>query len=196
MPPTNYYPSAVRAYFVLLLCTASEPLEAQTTVPQTSEEIIVSGQRAMPGVRPDRVITREEVAFYGLGTIGELLDELADERGKTRDDVVYLVDGQRVTNLGDIEAYPVEAIESVALFPAGSAFPIGASANQKVVNISLKPQLRALVGRASFGFATDGGFASGNGDVSVTDITRPRRVNLAARWRRDDALLESERGVM
>ena len=193
---TNNYPSAIRAYFVLLLCATSAPVEAQTTVPQTSGEIIVSGQRPMLGVRPDRVITRQDVALYGLGTIGELLDELANERGKTRDDVVYLVDGQRVSDLGDIEAYPVEAIESVALLPAGSAFPIGASANQKVVNISLRPKLRTLVGRASFGFATDGGFGSGNGDVSVTDIARPRRINLAARWRRDDALLESERGVM
>ena len=45
------------------------------------------------------------------------------------------------------------------------------------------------------GFATDGDFGTHNGDISVTDITRPRRINVALRWRREDALLESDRDI-
>ena len=55
--------------------------------------------------------------------------------------------------------------------------------------------MRSFVGRTSIARATDGGFTAQNGEISVTDITRPRRINLTLRLRHEDALLESERNI-
>ena len=60
---------------------------------------MVSGQRGIMGIQVDRVITEDEVSTYGLSSIDELLDEIASERGKGREETVYLIDGKRVLTL-------------------------------------------------------------------------------------------------
>lgn len=183
-------------HLVLLLCATTTPVYAQMPPSSANAEIIVSGQRGLLGVQADRVITEDEVASYGLNSVGELVDEIAVEQGKKREDVVYLINGQRVMGLGDIGSYPTEAIARIELLPRGAAAQVGGSPNQQVVNISLKSQVRTYVGRASLAHATDGAFTSHNGDMSITAITRPRRINLTLRWRREDALLESDRNIV
>ncbi len=180
---------------LLILSATAAPAYAQQ-VENARSEIVVTGQRGSAGIQPDRVITEDEVSTYGLSSIEELLDEIARERGNGSEEVVYLIDGQRVTGLGDIRAYPTEAIERVEILPRGTAAQVGGSPSQQVVNISLKPRLSSVVGRAAVAYATDGGFTSQNGEVSVTDITRPRRINLALRWRSEDTLFESERNII
>ena len=187
--------SASRAPYFLVLGAAISPADAQQRV-NPSNDIVVTGQRGILGIQADRVISEEEVSTYGLSSIEELLDEIASERGNGREEIVYLIDGQRVRGLGDIGSYPTEAINRIEVLPRGAAARLGGSPSQQVVNISLKPQLRSFVGRASIAAATDGGFTSQNGEISVTNIRRPRRINLALRWRHEDALLESERDII
>ncbi len=185
-----------RSRFFLLMCATAAPVCAQTPAPASSREIIVTGLPRILGVEPERVISAEDVATYGLSNIGELVDELADERGRARDDVIYFINGKRVAGLGDIAAFPTEAVQSIELLPTGSALKIGGSVNQQVVNISLKDKVRTLVGRVLVGVATDGDFGSHNGDISVTDIAQTRRIAVALRLRREDALLEADRNIL
>lgn len=187
--------SAFRAETFLLLCATAAPAHAQQPE-NSSSDIVVAGQRGVMGIQADRTITEDEVATYGLNNIGELLDAIAEERGQRRDGTVYLIDGQRVTGLGDIGTYPTEAIARIEVLPKGTAAQLGGSPSQQVVKLTLKPQLRSFVGRASIAVATDGGFSAQNGEIGVTAITRPRRINLSLRWRRDTALLESERDIL
>ena len=183
-----------RARYILILCATAAPAHAQLPS-NPGSEIVVSGQREIMGIQVNRVITEDEVSTYGLSSIDELLDEIAIERGKGREETVYLIDGKRVLGLGDIGAYPTEAIDRIEVLPRGAAAQLGGSPSQQVVNISLKPQLRSFVGRVSIARATDGGFTAQYGEISVTDITRPRRINLTLRLRHEDALLESERNI-
>lgn len=185
-----------KPHLFLIICTTAAPASAQMPSPAPSRDIIVTGPARILGMEPDRVITEEEVASYGLSSIGELVDELANERGKRPDDVVYLINGKRVTGLGDIGSYPTEAIRGIELLPTGSAIKVGGSVNQQIVNISLKPKVRAVVGRAAAGLATDGDFSAYNGDVGVTDIVEGRRIGATLRWRRENALLEEDRNVL
>ena len=182
--------------FLLILCASTPAAFAQELSSEPSEQIIVTGQRLLLGAQPDRVISADEIASYGLNSITELVDEIAQERGASTDDVIYLIDGQRVVGLGDIASYPTESIDKIELLPRGTAAQVGGSASKQVVNIALKPKVRTIVGRVSHADATDGDFTSQTGDISVTDITRPRRTNLTLRWRREDALLESDRSVI
>ncbi|HEV7233542.1 MAG TPA: hypothetical protein VGN36_04800, partial [Sphingorhabdus sp.] len=177
------------------MSATAAPALAQRLPASPPLEIVVNGQRLTLG-QPERVLTEDEVALYGLSSIGELVDEIADERGDRREDIVYLVNGQRVSGLGDIETYPTEAINSIEVLPIGAAGRVGGGVGRKVVNISLKDQVRTYVGRAALGFATDGDFTSHNGDISVTDIAQPRRINLSLRWRVEDPLLESDREIV
>lgn len=186
---------AFKAQTIFILSVAAAPATAQQSSDAT-HDIVVSGQRSVTGFQADRIITEDDVLTYGLSSVEELLDEIARERSNGREEVVYLIDGKRVTGLGDISTYPTEAISSIEILPRGAAAQLGGSPSQQVVNISLKPQLRNVVGRAAIAFATDGGFTSQNGELSVTDITRPRRINLALRWRNEDTLLEKERNVI
>ena len=179
----------------LVLCAVAAPAHAGQPA-NPGSEIVVTGQRGVMGIQADRTITEDEVSTYGLSNIGELLDAIADERGQGREGTVYLIDGQRVAGLGDIGAYPTEAIARIEVVPKGAAAQSGGSPSQQVVKITLKPQLRSYVGRASIAAATDGGFSAQNGEIGVTAITRPRRINLSLRWRRDTALLESERNIL
>lgn len=184
-----------RVESLLLLCAAATPAHAQRPASPGSD-IVVTGQRGVMGVQADRVITDDEVSTYGLSNIAELLDEIADERGQGRGGTVYLIDGLRVTGLGDIGSYPAEAVASIELLPKGAAAQLGGSPSQQVVKITLKPQVRSYVGRASIAAATEGGFSAQNGEIGITAITRPRRINLSLRWRRQTALLESERNIL
>lgn len=184
-----------KAHYFCMLCATTAPGYAQQPA-SVGGEIIVTGQRGVMGVQADRVIGEDEISSYGLSSVDELLDEIANERGNRRDEIVYLIDGKRISGLGDISAYPTEAVDRIEILPRGAAAPIGGSPSQQVVNISLKPNLRNVVGRGSSAIATDGGFTAQNGEISLTNITRPRRVNLALRWRQENALLESERDVV
>ena len=182
--------------FLLMLYASTPVAFAQELSSEPSEQIIVTGQRLLLGAQPDRVVSEDEIASYGLNSVTELVDEIARERGASTDDVIYLIDGQRVVGLGDIASYPTEAIDKIELLPRGTAVQVGGSASKQVVNIALKPKVRTIVGRVSLAHATDGDFTSHTGDVSLTDIARPRRTNLALRWRREDALLESDRSII
>ncbi|HVM38214.1 MAG TPA: hypothetical protein VM265_07500, partial [Sphingomicrobium sp.] len=71
----------------------------------------------------------------------------------------------------------------------------GASASQRLYNIVLKPQARTVAGRASTATATDGGANSRSGELSFTDIRRPRRISVALRTRSDGAIRESDRDL-
>ena len=181
--------------YIIFLFASAAPVAAQQPA-NVGGEIIVTGQRGILGAKADRVINEDEISTYGLSSIDELLDEIARERGSGREEIVYLIDGQRVIGLGDISAYPTEAINRIEILPKRAAAKLGGSPSQQAINISLKTQLRSFVGQASMEYPTDGGYTAQNGEVSVTDITRPRRINLSLRWRSDDALLESERNVI
>lgn len=189
------FTGVANARLLLILSAPAAPAYAQQ-LESARSEIVVIGQRGPAGIQADRVITEDEISTYGLSSIEELLDQIARERGNGSEEVVYLIDGNRVTGLGDISAYPTEAIDSIEILPRGAAAQLGGSPSQQVVSISLKPRLRSVVGRAAIAFATDGGFTSQNGEVSITDIARPRRINLTLRWRSEDALLESERNII
>lgn len=194
MISVDWTSGASRAPYLLILLAGIAPANAQQPANPNSD-IVVTGQRGILGIRADRVISEGEVSTYGLSSIEELLDEIASERVNGGEEIVYLIDGQRVNGLGDIGSYPTEAIDRIEVLPRGAAAQLGGSPSQQVVNISLKPQQRSFVGRASIAAATDGGFTSQNGEFSVTDIRRPRRINLTLRWRHEDVLLESERNV-
>ena len=175
---------------------AQSSAEASTDSPDPFGTIIVRGERTALDIRPDEIFTEEDIAFYGFDSIGEVVEEVTSREGGSDSDLVLLVDGKRVGGLGDISEFPAETIDRLEFFPPGSAPVVGGSANQRVLNIRLKPSTSIYLANASLAAATDGGFEQFDSEFSFTQIQTPRRINLGIQFRGNGTLLESERDIV
>ncbi len=184
------------ASVIALACASA--VQAQTTAetsPDPLSTIIVRGDPTKIEIRPDEIFTEEDISFYGFNSVGEVVDEVTSRVGRSPDDVIFLVNGQRVSGLSDVADFPAEAIERIELFPQGAATEVGGVGNQRVVNVRLKPATTIYLANTKLAAATDGGFARYDGELSFTQIQGRRRLNLALQLRGNDALLESERDI-
>ena len=161
----------------------------------SNPDIVVNGDARYALDRAERELNGDEVASYGLNSVGSLLAEIMREGGHGLDDAVLLINGQRTTNLGDVDEYPTEAIERLQLLPQGSGPKFGGAANRRVINIVLKAKTRTSTVHSTLNIATEGDWSSRTIDLGFTDIKRPRRMNITFKARQDDPLRESDRGV-
>ena len=183
------------ASVIALACASG--VQAQTspdTSPDPLSTIIVRGDRTIIEIRPDEIFTEEDISFYGFNSVGEVVDEVTSRDG-SRDDVIFLVNGQRVSGLSDVADFPAEAIDRIELFPQGTATEVGGLANQRVVNVRLKPATTIYLANTKLAAATDGEFARYDGELSFTQIQGRRRLNLGLQLSGNDSLLESERDI-
>lgn len=157
-------------------------------------EIVVTGTRPL-ALRTVRSIADNDLRAYGAGSVGELLDEVMNENGDGSSALTILVDGKRVTGLGDIDGYPAEALARIDILAREGGAAVGAPAGSRVYNIVLKPQIRLGTVRGRARGSTVVGMNGATVNLSATRIRRPQRLNLAVQLRRESALLESERGV-
>ncbi len=162
--------------------------------PVRNPEIIVTAP--LPKVAPERVLDGADVESYGLGTVGEVLSEVAAEDGERSDEAVFLVNGKRINGLGSIADLPAEAISGIEVLPRGSGPALGVSPSRRIYQIRLRRNLDLVAARAAAKVATGGGWSSARGDLSYTSIRGPRRLALTAKARREDRLLESDRGIV
>ena len=117
------------------------------------EEIVVVGQKARGSVigdiPPEKTYDARDVRATGASNINELLDALAPEigsaRGRGAGAPVLLLNGQRISSFRELRDIPTEAIERVEILPEEVALKYGYAADQKVVNIVLRPRFRSTV---------------------------------------------------
>jgi iron complex outermembrane recepter protein len=181
---------------VLLLTTCAPAWAQDRAAPTTGERITVIGVREILGVPAERSLSEDDISAYGLGTIGELLDEVAAETGEDRDEPIFLVNGERVAGLSDVEGYPTETLERIDVLPVGSGVKVGAPVTRRVYNIVLKGRVDTVAARAAVRAATDGGWWAERGDASYTNVRAARRLNVAGGFRHEGRLRESERDII
>ena len=184
---------------------AAEAKPAAPAKPGTVSELVVTAaHRAEPGevigdIRPDLQLAPQDVAAYGVSTITELLDELGPEigsnSGRGGEGPAILVNGRRISGFNEIRNLPTEAILRVDILPEEAALKYGFSANQRVVNIVLKPSYGSELAEAAGGATTAGGAASGQAEAGLTRIAGDRRFNLDLKYNAQDSLTEAQRDV-
>ena len=144
-------------------------------------------------------LSQAQIADYGVPTVADLLDELASqleiEPGRINSGPLVLVNGRQVSSVHEVGDLPTEAVLRVDIIPEEVALRYGYSADQKVVNIILRPLFRSAAVNVGAGFATDGGGRNGNGDIAITRISGNDRLSLTAGGRTFRSLLESERKI-
>ncbi len=180
--------------------------DAGSPAQETDEDIImVFGARLRNSVDspqpPVLELDAQDVAAYGVGSIGELLEALGPSvtggRGRGGGGrPIVLVNGVRVASFRDIRSYPPEAIDRVEVFSEETAQQFGYRPDQRVVNFILKPNFSSREIELSYGQPFDGGFSSHEIEGTYLRIDGSRRLNIQLDWEGATGLTEAERGIV
>ena len=186
---------------------AATPTPAPSTEPlddsADEEEIVVTGARArgsaVGDIPPEDTLDARDVRATGATSISELLDALAPQIGSVRarggGAPVLLLNGQRISGFRELRDIPTEAIQRVEILPEEVALKYGYRADQKVVNIVLRQRFRSTTLQVAGGGATDGGYASGNADLTRFLVQRSGRTTINLHASGNSMLTEAERDI-
>ena len=162
---------------------------------QNDQTIYVTAPPLFPNILPERSLDQDAIDSYGASTVDDLLGELQVELG---DDVapLLIVNGQRINDLSQIGALPVEVLRDIQILPRGSAVRAGGTSLQRVISITLKRHLRTATLTAAHKLSTDGHWNADRGEAMLTSVKGDTRANLTFRVRDESQLLESQRGII
>ena len=192
---------------------AQAPVETPTpyaNAPATDEEfvededaIVVVGQR-LPGqvvgdIPPENVLDARDIRATGATSISELLEAVESQtgsaRGRTSGRPVLLLDGQRISGFRELRDLPPEAIQRMEILPEEVALKYGYTADQRVVNIVLRPRFNSTSVELRGIAATDGGYAGGFAHGTRLAIRDGKRTSINARIDGNNPLYEAERDI-
>ncbi|MGN6818551.1 MAG: TonB-dependent receptor [Sphingomonas sp.] len=189
---------------------APAPTPTPAAAPQSDDDgsdegdIVVTGSRALPGavvgdIPPEQSLGPADVRSYGVNSVSDLLNELApqirSDRGSGGAPVV-LLNGRRISSFAEIRDLPTEAIARVDILPEEVALKYGYSADQKVVNIVLRPRFKAITSELGDQVATEGGRNTPSGTLDVVTIRRDNRLSLHVGYSQSSPLYENERDIL
>lgn len=168
------------------------------------EEIVVTSRRE-PGsvigdIAPEFQLSAQEIRALGVGSVSELLaalgPQLGSSRGRGGGRPIVLINGVRVSGFAEIRDLPTEAIARTDILPEEVALKYGYRADQRVVNIVLRPRFRAFTAEVGARGSTEGGREGADLGGNWLRIQRDERWQLDLKARRDEGLLESERDIV
>jgi hypothetical protein len=183
---------------------APEPVPSEDIVDETvEEEIVVVGGRprgaVISDVPPENQLGPRDIRATGATSIGELLQSIAPQtssaRGREGGAPVVLLNGRRISGFREVRDLPPEAIERVDILPEEVALSYGYRADQRVVNIVLRPRFRSTTARIEGGLATEGGRGTGEADATRLLIGEDSRTSLNLHLEAASALTEDERDI-
>ena len=155
----------------------------EVVVTATSPQVYASQPgAALGGLAPELQLGPLDIQSYGVSTVTELLDELAiqtnSSRGRGGETPVVLLNGKRISGMGEVRDIPTEAIRRVDILPEETALSYGFTADQKVVNIVLRPRFRALTAEGSVQAPTAGGQVTGALNADEFRVRGDNRLNI------------------
>jgi len=203
--PASAAPKASAPAAQATTAPSTVPPDVQPTDDQADEgEIVVTGSRARGSVvgdiPPENTLDARDVRATGATNINELLDALAPQigsvQGRGGEAPVLLLNGQRISSFRELRDIPTEAIQRVEILPEEVALKYGYGADQKVVNIVLRQRFRSTTAQIGGGLATQGGYGTGNADVTRLLIQRKGRTTFNLHAEGNTLLTEAERDIL
>lgn len=180
----------------------TEAAPARPADPRDDEETVVVSARRQRGavfgdLAPELQLGAADIRSLGVTSVDELLAELAPELRSLRGGPpIVLLEGRRLSSFAELRDVPAEAIVRVDVLPEAAAVAYGYSANQKVMNVVLRPRFRAWTGEARAGGATESGAANARAAATVMRIRRDARFNASVQASHGDPLTEAQRGIV
>jgi hypothetical protein len=167
-------------------------------------DIIVTGQKprgsVVGDIPPENTLSSRDIRATGATSITELLAAIAPQTGSARGrggggGPVILLNGQRISGFQEIRDLPPEAIERVEILPEEVALKYGYSADQRVVNMVLRQRFRSTAVRVESERATEGGYVTGEGDISRLMVGKTGRTQFNLHAEGNSALGENQREI-
>jgi len=150
-------------------------------------------------IKPELTLDPSDIQSYGVSTVTDLLNEIApqtrSDRGRTQLSPVILVNGRRISSINEVQNIPTEAILRVEVLPEEVSLKYGYSADQRVVNIVLKPLFHAVTAEAVGGETARGGDPTGQDELDLIDIQQDTRVNLDLKYQAAGGLTDAQRDL-
>ena len=167
------------------------------------DEIVIVGQRdpnaVIGDIPPENSLNSRDIRAYGATSISELLDAVGAQthsaRGRDGGPPVVLLNGKRISGFREIRDLPPEAILRMDILPEEVALKYGYRADQRVVNIVLRPRFRSTATRAEGELPSEGGRTGELVDLTRLMIGENGRTTVNARVESSSALTESERDI-
>ncbi|MDB5454826.1 MAG: TonB-dependent receptor, partial [Caulobacter sp.] len=165
------------------------------------EAILVTGGKprgaVLGDIPPEETLSAADVRSFGVSSMEDLLAELTPQTASGAGGApVTLLNGHRISGFSEIRDIPTEAIQRVEILPEEVALKYGYSADQKVVNIVLRPRFRATTAEASIAAPTAGGQSTQQANASRLMLNRDGRMNVSVKVQHSDALMESDRDLV
>ena len=201
--PTTAPPPAASEATVASAPSTTAPAAAPTEDYPDEEEIVITGAKpagsVVGDIPPENILDARDVRATGSTSINELLDALAPQigsaRGRGGERPVFLLNGQRISSFRELRDIPTEAIQRVEILPEEVALKYGYRADQKVVNFVLRRRFRSTTAQVGAGIATDGGYATGNADLTRFLVQRNGRTTYNLHAEGNSLLTEDERNI-
>lgn len=165
----------------------------------SSREIVVFGRRddgSIEGIAPRDELDEDDIDAFGLDSVGEVIDELSANVGRSGDAPVILINGEVASGVDDISDLPPEALQRIQLLPPAAAVRYGAPRTRRVINVVIKRRFRQATALAQGSKATAGGGRRANAELRWTAIKGPSRSNVALKLEGSDPLFEDERAIV
>ena len=143
----------------------------------------------------------EDIAAFGAGSIADIIAAIEPvtssgargSRGGGRP--IFLINGIRTSSWREFRSYPPEAVAKVEVFTEEVAQRFGYSADQRVVNIVLKPNFSSVTAEAEYEQPAEGGYSRNEQDLTYLKIGEKGRLNFNLDIEDRSMLTEAERGL-
>ena len=145
------------------------------------------------------MLNSRDVRATGANDITELLDALAPQigsaRGRGGEQAVLLLNGRRISGFRELRDIPTEAISQGGNPSRGSRAQIRLQGRPARREYRLRATFLSTVGRVGGSATTEGGWVSGNADVTQLHLTRSGRTTTNIHAEGNTALTENERDI-
>ncbi|MBW0150799.1 MAG: TonB-dependent receptor [Phenylobacterium sp.] len=209
LPPRRRPPARLRAS---LLAGAAFASLSTTAFAQAADdydygdvevqELVVSGSRpagsVIGDITPELTLSPQEIRAYGAASVTELLEALSPQIGSGQGGgrPVILINGGRISGFSEIRDLPTEAIARVEILPEELSLKYGYPAEQKVVNMVLRPRFRATLVEGTVRTPTQAGGGETLGAHGARlDILQGRRLTVDGKANWTGGIEESDRDI-
>jgi hypothetical protein len=183
---------------------ACNPLATDAADAQQSDEIVVTGVSARGAVRatvpPEVTLDAGSIAAMGASNVADIIAQLSAQtggaQGRAGEGNVVLLNGRRISSLGEVRNLPPEAVSRVEVLAEEAALRFGYSAHQKVINIVLLPSFASVTGELEDRVAEATTRNDFNTEANIVRIAGDNRITFDLQYQIGDDLTEAARGVV
>lgn len=164
-------------------------------------EIVVTGKRprgsALGEAEPVAVLDEEAIRALGATSLSQMVQRLGSAtKSANGADPVFLLNGQRISGMEEIQTLPPEAMERVEVLPEQDAARFGFPPTVRVVNFITKKHFRSLAVQQLAGATTEGGGGTEYAEATSTRIDGTRRSSLSMSYFRHNPVWQDQRAIV